>query len=103
MKNVWSLTCALAFVSVVGFAQTPGVAPLPSEVLAAILSPPAVADWTTCPTSQGEILFAAEGLGGGVSPSPPPICEELCPPFGTVSDCCRCHGGTPQQCEWACG
>ena len=59
MRKVWSLTCALAFVSVVGLAQTPSVAPLPSETLAAILSPPAA-----CPTPEGKALFVASEGGG---------------------------------------
>lgn len=64
MRKVWSLTCALILVSVVGFAQTPSAAPLPSETLAAILSPPAAAGPTSCPPSQGKALFAATEGGG---------------------------------------
>lgn len=64
MKKVWFLICTLAFIPVAGFTQTPDVAPLPSEALAAILSPPAATTSASCPTSQGKVLFAAAEGGG---------------------------------------
>jgi hypothetical protein len=64
MKKVWILTCTLTFISVVGFARTPRVGPFPSEILAAILSPPAAAGSASCPTSQGKVLLAVTEGGG---------------------------------------
>jgi hypothetical protein len=59
MKKVClaACVCTLAVVSAVAFAQTPDVAPLTSEALAAILGPSAVGG--SCPTPQSEPLFAA--------------------------------------------
>ena len=83
MKRVWIVvcTCTLALVSAVGFAQTPSVALLSDEALAAILGPSAVSP--SCAALRGEPVFAAK------KPSPGGV--------GTSADCdawANCASGT---------
>ncbi|HKH43581.1 MAG TPA: hypothetical protein VKM72_02855 [Thermoanaerobaculia bacterium] len=63
MKNAWFVSCALLFVSIAGFAETPSKPSLSSEDLAAILGQPAVT--RSCATRQSGVVFASEDLGGG--------------------------------------
>jgi hypothetical protein len=70
MKRVWIVvcTCTLALVSAAGFAQTPSVASLTSEALAAILGPSADTASPPCAGGglRGELLAAKTTYGGGV-------------------------------------
>jgi hypothetical protein len=69
MKRVWIVVClcTLALVSTPGFAQTPSVATLTSEALAAILGPSAVAGSGSCAGQRGESLAVQRTTyGGGV-------------------------------------
>jgi len=61
MKKGWIVvcTCALAFVSAAGFAQTPSMDPLSREALAAILGPSAVTASPSCAAFRGDPVFAA--------------------------------------------
>ncbi len=60
MRKGWIVlcVCTLAFVSAAAFAQTPSVAPLASEVLAAILGQSVTSE--ACPAPRNDTLFAAK-------------------------------------------
>lgn len=127
MKRVWIVlcTCTLALVSAAaGFAQTPNVAPLADEVLAAILGPAAVTGSpSSCPGLRGEPLFAAQkpnrGKPGSWTKSPcsaTASCDSgtvSCSGSGTciavdrdcINSCERGHvtcGGVTTWCPTAC-
>ena len=89
MKKVSILTCILALAYTVGFAQTPSPAPLPDEILASILSPPATLT-TACPPLQG----AATEFGTTVC--------DICAETGECIYCCRCSGGSWEYCNSVC-
>jgi hypothetical protein len=57
MKKAWILACALLFVAVAAFAQTPSQPPLTKEALAAILGQPSA---SSCATQPSGILQAAK-------------------------------------------
>jgi len=59
MRKASLLACALLFLSVAGFAQTPGGPALTEEELAAILGQPAAAG--SCGSQQADMAFAAKG------------------------------------------
>ena len=106
MKRVWIVvcTCTLALVSAAGFAQTPNVAPLTSEALAAILGPSAVTGSPACASLRGGPLFAAQKSRPGVGPKSICTATATCA-SGTVScqgnstcttvdrDCLNCQQG----------
>jgi hypothetical protein len=121
MKRVWIVvcTCTLALVSAAGFAQTPSVALLNSEALAAILGPSAATSFPSCAARRGEPLFAVNKPrpGGG----PKSICTATancesgtvyCEGNSTCSavdrDCSFCErgfvtcDGVTTQCPTAC-
>jgi hypothetical protein len=83
MKKAWIVACAVLLISVTGFAQTP--APLPSDVLTAILSQPD----GSCDPQQSQVLFAAARPGTGQEKS---LCTVTanCGAAGTVS----CQGNS---------
>jgi hypothetical protein len=85
MKKALIIACTMAFVSAAAFAQAPSVAPLSSEVLAAILGQPEVAG--SCPTPQGEALFAARRQGNGL--------------YKSCSATANCWDGTTKSCTWS--
>lgn len=87
MKNAWIVACALLFVSVAGFAETPSQARLSDEALAAILSP--AAGTGSCPAPQNGVLFAAKGPSNGLLKA---LCTATanCEPGSTVS----CEGNS---------
>jgi hypothetical protein len=89
MKKVSILICTLALVYTVGFAQTLSLAPLPNEILASILSPPATLT-TACPPLQG----AATEFGTTVC--------DICADTGSCFFCCRCSGGSREYCSAVC-
>lgn len=125
MKKAAILACTLAFVSVVCSAQAPSVAPLTNEALAMILSDPVAMG--SCPTPQGELVFAAKpvatpkscsaqvtcwdgsvkscsyGGAGGTCTATPSNCTSgvrgsvNC--NGTVTSCPQCPCGTPNCCN----
>ena len=57
MKKACLIACALLFVSIAAFAQTPSQAPLSPEARAAILGEPAATG--SCATQPAGIPFAA--------------------------------------------
>jgi len=64
MKAAWILACSLVLSSAAGLCQTTtGAAPLPREVLAAILGPAAVKG-SACAVKPSEAVFAARKPGG---------------------------------------
>jgi hypothetical protein len=102
MRKVWTLACTLAIVSAaVGFAQTPSVAPLSSQALAAILGQPAVNG--SCPTAESGVVFAARrpGLGwqkdcsaSATCGSDPPV---SCSYSGSGGSCSFANRNCPNQ------
>lgn len=102
MKKTWIVACALLFVSVAGFAQTPSQAPLSPEARAAILGEPAATG--SCATQPAETPFA-------MTPAPKAAtCSGtfqqyhccLCNQSHGCFDCCICAGGTFLLCERSC-
>lgn len=61
MKKYLLSACALLFISSGLLAQTPSMAPISGEAMAAILSP--AAGPASCRTQQSEVLFAARRSG----------------------------------------
>jgi hypothetical protein len=61
MRKAFIIACIMLFVSALGFAQTPSVAPLPSEALAAILGQ---TDSGDCAAAQPEVVLAAKRPSG---------------------------------------
>ena len=60
MKKTWIIACTLLFVSIAGFADSPGPGPVSDEVLAAILGGPvAGASCATQAGGAGEMRFAS--------------------------------------------
>lgn len=62
MRKAWIFACAALFLATTAVAETPSVAPLTNEALAAILAQPAVSSGS-CATGAGEAdraLFALE-------------------------------------------
>lgn len=84
MKNALIVACALLFISVAGFAETPSQARLSDEALAAIVGSPSGTG--SCPTPQTEVLFAAKKPRNG-------LLKALC--TATAS----CGDGTVVYCE----
>lgn len=67
MRKVWFLACTMVLISAAGFAQTPSVAPLTNEALAAILGPAAVHG--ACAVPQNEAVFASNRSRAGLAKS----------------------------------
>jgi len=59
MRKASLLACAVLFISSIGFAQTPGRAPLTEEALAAILGPSTTAS-DSCGSQPEAMAFAAK-------------------------------------------
>jgi hypothetical protein len=63
MKKTWIVACALLFIAIAGFADSPGPGPVSDEVLAAILGPVAGASCETKAGGVGEVRFVAAVAG----------------------------------------
>jgi hypothetical protein len=92
MTKAWIVACALLFVSVTGFAQTPTQPPLTSEDLGAFLDQLGIeGSCTTTPQGSGALFATC-------------TTEECCSCQQTADclDCCICQGYSGAVCSRRC-
>jgi hypothetical protein len=94
MRKVCILACTMFLIAAAGFSQTPSVAPLTNEALAAILGPAAVHGSCTLP--QNEALFAANRPRTGLAKT----CSATATCGADPSVSCS-YGGSGGTCSFA--